>query len=90
MRRGCLLWHGEDVLFILISMLVILVVAGLVVAFVAFPHRGEDIPGAAWLGEGMARAADVLPTLGAEGEDDSDDRPQHARIMRDPDAPGRH
>jgi hypothetical protein len=63
------LWHGEDVFFILISMLVIVAVAGLVVVFVAFPHRGEDIPGAAWLGEGMAKAVDALPVIDAEAEE---------------------
>ncbi len=64
-----MLWHGEDVFFILISMLVIVAVAGLVVVFVAFPHRGEDIPGAAWLGDGMAKAVDALPFIDAEAEE---------------------
>jgi hypothetical protein len=73
------MWHGEDVLFILISMLVILVVAGLVVTFGAFPHRGEDIPGAAWLGDGMAKAADALPTIDPEAEESRADQPQSAR-----------
>jgi hypothetical protein len=63
------LWHGEDVFFILISMLVIVAVAGLVVVFVAFPHRGEDIPGAAWLGEGMAKAVDALPVIDPDAEE---------------------
>lgn len=73
------MWHGEDVLFILISMLVILVVAGLVVTFVAFPHRGEDIPGAGWLGDGMAKAADAMPTIDPEAEESRADQPQPAR-----------
>ena len=73
------MWHGEDVLFILISMLVILVVAGLVVMFVAFPHRGEEIPGAAWLGDGMAKAVDAMPTIDPEAEETQADQPQHAR-----------
>ncbi|MGH3347341.1 MAG: hypothetical protein ACRDO4_10185 [Nocardioides sp.] len=68
-------------LFILISMLVIVVVAGLVVTFVAFPHRGEDIPGAAWLGDGMAKAVDALPTLEPEPYDDAGHRPEHARSL---------
>jgi hypothetical protein len=72
-------WHGDDVLFILISMLVILAVAGLVVAFVAFPHRGEDIPGAAWLGDGMAKAAEAMPTIDPEAEESRADQPQPAR-----------
>ena len=50
-------------LTIVISMVVIVVLAGLVVTFVAFPHRGEDVPGASWLGQGLSRAVDVLPTL---------------------------
>jgi len=54
------------VLFIVISMLVIVAVAGLVVAFVAFPHRGEALPGVPWLGEAMSNAVDAMPTLDAE------------------------
>ena len=50
-------------LFIVITMLVILLVAGAVVLYVAFPHRGEPVPVAPWLGEAMARAADALPIL---------------------------
>ncbi len=82
MRLRGQVWHGEAVLFILISMLVILVVAGLVVAFVAFPHRGEDIPGAAWLGDGMAKAADALPTIDPEAEESAAGQPQVARHAR--------
>lgn len=73
-------------LFIVISMLVIVAVAGLVVTFVAFPHRGEDIPGAAWLGDGMARAADALPTIDPEAEDaeaDSEEPASHALVSDD-------
>jgi len=61
--------------FIIVSMLVIVVVAGLVVTFVAFPHRGEEVPGAPWLGETMNRAADALPTI-ADG--DLDPTGEHA------------
>ncbi len=57
-------------LFIVISMVAIVVVAGLVVTFVAFPHRGEEVPGAPWLGESMSRAVDVLPTLDNTAEED--------------------
>ena len=66
-------------LFIVISMLLIVAVAGLVVTFVAFPHRGEDIPGAAWLGEWMAKAADALPTIDAEAEESEE--PESARTL---------
>jgi hypothetical protein len=51
------------VLPILITMLVIVVLAGLVVAFVAFPHRGRDMPGVPWLGTAMTNAVDAMPTL---------------------------
>lgn len=50
------------------TMLVILLVACLVVTFVAYPHRGQEVPQVAWLGEAMTRAAERLPTI-AEEED---------------------
>jgi hypothetical protein len=58
------------VLSIVISMVVIVAVAGLVVTFVAFPRRGEEVPGASWLGDSLSRAADVLPTLDNTSDDD--------------------
>ena len=69
-------------LFILISMLVIVAVAGLVVTFVAFPHRGEEVPGAPWLGDTMNRAADAMPTL-----DPDETGPEH-RMFRSEDSDG--
>ncbi len=51
---------------IVLMMLGILLVAGVVVVYVAFPHRGEDIPGAPWLGDAMNRAADAVPVLEEE------------------------
>jgi hypothetical protein len=60
------------VLFVVISMLVVLVIAGLVVVYVAYPHRGEEIPAAPWLGEAMSRAADAAPMV--EGETYAADR----------------
>jgi hypothetical protein len=61
---------GKDpaVLMIGLAMLAILVVAGLVVTYVAFPHRGEEVPGAPWLGDAMAKATDRLPLLEEEEE----------------------
>ena len=50
-------------LYIVVTMAVILAVCGVVVAYVAFPHRGEELPGAPWLGEAMAKAADAVPTI---------------------------
>jgi hypothetical protein len=57
------------VLVIVVAMLVVLVVAGLVVVYVAYPHRGEELPAAPWLGEAMTRAADAAPLI----EDDAED-----------------
>jgi hypothetical protein len=57
------------VLFVVIAMFVVLVVAGLVVVYVAYPHRGEEIPAAPWLGEAMTKAADAAPLLEVEYED---------------------
>ncbi len=50
-------------LAIVLTMLFILLVASAIVVYVAFPHRGEDVPNAVWLGDVMTRAADALPTL---------------------------
>jgi hypothetical protein len=54
------------VLFVVVTMLVVLVVAGLVVVYVAFPHRGAKVPSAPWLGEMMNRAAGAAPVLEPE------------------------
>ena len=48
---------------VVIAMLVILVVAGVILTFVAFPGRGEELPAAPWLGDAMAKAADAVPML---------------------------
>lgn len=53
-------------LVVVIVMLLILALCGLLVAFVAFAQRGEEVPMAPWLGEAMARAADAAPTIAAE------------------------
>ncbi|WP_395658366.1 hypothetical protein [Nocardioides sp.] len=50
-------------------MLVVLVVAGLVVVYVAYPHRGEEVPAAPWLGEAMTRAAEAAPLMELEYDD---------------------
>ncbi|MBC9732283.1 hypothetical protein [Nocardioides marmotae] len=60
-------------LTISVVMLLILLVAGLVVTFVAFPHRGHQVPQAPWLGDAMTRLADRAPVLHHEAED----RPAH-------------
>jgi len=59
------------------SMVVIVAVAGLVVAFVAFPHRGEELPGVPWLGDKMGQAAEAMPTLDEEAHEEA---PQAAPV----------
>jgi hypothetical protein len=54
---------------IVVSMVVIVLVAAVVAVYVAFPHRGEDVPGAPWLGRLMRRGARSLPTVEAEPDD---------------------
>jgi hypothetical protein len=48
---------------LVIAMLVILVLAGLVVLYVAFPHRGEEVPAAPWLGDALRKGVEAAPTL---------------------------
>ncbi|HET8562017.1 MAG TPA: hypothetical protein VFL69_15975 [Marmoricola sp.] len=52
--------------WILLLMLVIVVLAGFVLAYVAYPHRGEEMPHAPWLGDAMKRGVESLPTLDNE------------------------
>ncbi len=56
-------------MFMLVSMVLILALCGVIAVFVAFPHRGEELPGAPWLGNAMSRAADALPVLEEESAD---------------------
>ena len=51
-------------LVIVLIMLLILVVSGAIVIYVAYPHRGEDIPLVPQLGDVMRRGVDSLPTIG--------------------------
>ncbi len=54
---------------IVVAMVVIVLLAGVVVVYVAFPHRGEDLPGVPWLGRLMRKGADSLPTVEPEPGD---------------------
>lgn len=56
---------------IVVMMIVILILAGLVLAYVAFPHRGAEMPAAPWLGEALGRAADAAPTVDGRSADDA-------------------
>ena len=48
---------------LVLSMLAILVIAGAVVVYVAYPHRGEEVPVAPWLGEVMRRGRGAVGDL---------------------------
>lgn len=48
-------------LTLVITMLIIVLLAAVVVMYVAFPHRGEDLPGARWLGKLVRRSVTALP-----------------------------
>jgi hypothetical protein len=50
------------VLTVVLATLVTVVIAGAVVAYVAFPHRGEEMPGVPWLGRAMGSVRESLPT----------------------------
>jgi len=50
-------------ILVLLAMLAIVFLAALVMVYVAFPHRGEDVPTVPWMGELMRRGVDRLPTL---------------------------
>jgi hypothetical protein len=54
---------------LVVAMLVILVLAGAVVLYVAFPHRGEDVPHVRWVGRLMRKGVDSAPTLDNTAED---------------------
>jgi hypothetical protein len=54
------------VLFIVLSMLVILILALLVAAYVAYPRRGADLPALPWVGDALGRGVEALPTLREE------------------------
>jgi hypothetical protein len=49
--------------YLVVAMLVILALAGVVVLYVAFPHRGEDVPHVPWVGRALRKGVDNVPTL---------------------------
>ena len=56
-------------MFIVLAMFFILLLAGAVVLYAAFPHRGEELPGVPWVGEALGKAVDAVPTLDEEYAD---------------------
>ncbi|MFN8194753.1 MAG: hypothetical protein U0R80_10790 [Nocardioidaceae bacterium] len=65
-------------MLIAVAMLTILIIAGAVVAYVAFPHRGQRMPVVPWLGDAMGKAVESLPTQ-AEPEDFYESVPRESR-----------
>lgn len=47
-------------LLVVVGLLVAMALAALVTTFVAYPHRGEPIPHAAWLSDAMKSARDKI------------------------------
>lgn len=50
-------------LVLALLMLVILAIASGVVLYVAYPHRGEDVPVAPWLGDAIQRGVETVGDL---------------------------
>ncbi len=53
---------------IVLTMLGIMLLAGVVVLYVAFPHRGEEMPRTPWVGDAMRKGDYKLPTLDNQRE----------------------
>jgi hypothetical protein len=70
------------VVVLVLLMLAILLVAGVVVLYVAFPHRGEEVPGAPWLGDAMQRGVETVSLLGERTIDDTADEREREHAER--------
>ncbi len=55
-------------LVVFVAMLVILALAGLVAAYVAYPRRGADLPALPWVGDALQKGVEALPTLDNQRE----------------------
>jgi hypothetical protein len=51
------------VIWIFLAMLLIMATAGVIFLYVAFPHRGEEIPHTPWVGTALRKGVKKLPTL---------------------------
>jgi hypothetical protein len=67
--------------FLVVAMLVILVLAGLVVLYVAFPHRGEDVPYVGWLGRLLRKGVETAPTIDNTAPEDQE--PEESSLSLD-------
>lgn len=56
-------------LFVACAVLLSLAISAVVVLYVAYPHRGEALPLAPWLGDAMAKAVDAAPVIEDEERD---------------------
>ena len=54
---------GNPVLAIVLMMTLGVLVAAAVAVYVAYPHRGQEMPVAPQLGDAMRKGVDALPTL---------------------------
>ena len=61
----------------LFAMLVIVLTAGLVVLYVAYPHRGEEVPNVPWVGDALRRGVARLPTLDNQSDEQKYQRQAH-------------
>lgn len=68
-----------SMVWMLLFLLVSLAVAGLVVVYVAYPRRGEQVPRVPWLGEAMTRGVKALPTLDNQWEHLDNQRDEFAQ-----------
>lgn len=50
-------------LVLFVAMFFILLLAGVVAVYVAYPHRDQEVPHAPWVGEAMKKGVEALPTL---------------------------
>jgi hypothetical protein len=57
------------VILVALAMLGIVALAATVVLYVAYPHRGVDLPKLPWMSDAMRRGVAMLPTV-----DNLDDR----------------
>ena len=54
---------------ITVFMLGCLLLAATVVVYVAYPHRGHDVPAAPWISRAMRDGVSRLPTLSSSEQD---------------------
>ncbi|WP_101524039.1 hypothetical protein [Nocardioides houyundeii] len=57
---------------VILAMLLILVVGAAVLAYVAFPYRGEEMPVVPVVGDAMRKGVDALPVIPSEDDEHED------------------